>query len=535
MQEHTAASSNSWSALPAITQLLSCHREPNAEDVLLVHKAIAEEEDAARSVDGEINTLIVQMERLRRQKQQHQKAVRQYRSLITLARRIPPELLASISEFCALSGWPRAPLVISQVCSAWRKAAGYPRAWSYIYVDCSSGSMERTRFWLTKALEAPLCITLEVSSEGAMLSDILDVLLERTAQWRSLSIHTESAGQMNYILSHCSRPLPRLLDLDLHVEAGGMGNLIDFDALQNAPCVSRLRLTQPNLPTWNVPFHLTDLHLVLASLPLGAPAASADGWTQLLGGLSSLQHLTLELRYPTERQFTADTGHIADLPNLESLTLSVSPEINGILLHTRAPVLRRLHLRSSREHLGYPHIPSGSYLCRFLESSPHVQLLQLYDVDITPADFLRCFNVLPRLEELRLHESEFSDTELQHLFASTGLCPNLIRLDLRWCSYLTGHMLVELVKSRLSANQGRDVADPCREVEEIAVINCVHVKEQDVLDLAEMTTCRVVMRATEDCCRPRGCCNNDRYRQRFRLRHGIGFSEEQRLKTRIIL
>ncbi|KAH7916199.1 hypothetical protein BJ138DRAFT_693616 [Hygrophoropsis aurantiaca] len=517
---------------------LTCHREPTSEDALLIQEAIAQQEEEAQSIDQEINVLALQVERLRRQKHQHQKAVRQYKPLITLARRIPPELLAKISEFCASAGWPRAPLVISQVCSAWRKAAEYPRSWSYIYVDCSPGSLERTRFWLVMAHEAPLYITFEISPEGTIRPDVFSLLLEHATQWRSLFIHTDDSSQMNFILSRCTGSFLRLIELTLDVDhEGAAWNTIDFSAFQNAPCLSRLRLTQPNLPTWSLPFDLTDLHLVLSSPLHMPPAMSANDWTQLLKGLSSLKYLTLELAYPSDRQLVADTGHFADLPCLESLSLTVSPEVNGVLLHLRAPVLRRLQLRSSCDPLGYPHIPSGSYLSRFLESSPEVRLLELYDVDIAPIDFLRCLNLLPCMEELRLHESEITDAELAYLFASTGLCPNLARLDLRWCGYMTGRRLVELVRSRLHANQssGNHVEGNSREMDEVAVINCVHVKEQDVLDLAEMTICRVVLRATEDHCRQRGCCNNERYRQRFRLRHGIGLSPEQQAKSRIIL
>ena len=88
----------------------------------------------------------------------------------------------------------------------------------------------------------------------------------------------------------------------------------------------------------------------------------------------------------------------------------------------RAPALRQLHLRCSSDQLARPHTPSGAYLCRFLESSPSIQLLELYDVDVERTDFVQYFELLPELEELRLHDSDIADEQLRLLH---GHCPNL--------------------------------------------------------------------------------------------------------------
>ena len=38
-------------------------------------------------------------------------------------------------------------------------------------------------------------------------------------------------------------------------------------------------------------------------------------------------------------------------------------------------------------------------------------------------------------------------------------------------------------------------------IEEVGVVNCAFVREEDVLDLARMTVCRIVMRDGDDYCR----------------------------------
>jgi len=121
------------------------------------------------------------------------------------------------------------------------------------------------------------------------------------------------------------------------------------------------------------------------------------------------------------------------------------------------------------------------------------------------------------LEELRLHETEISNDVLLSLHGPMGACPRLKRLDLRWCEQLAGQALVDLVQSRAdSSGNRRGSFDP---IEEITVINCACVDESSVLDLAHATVCSVVVRDVEDHCRSRGCCSNNRYRQRLRLRH----------------
>ncbi|KAG6378825.1 hypothetical protein JVT61DRAFT_13105 [Boletus reticuloceps] len=96
----------------------------------------------------------------------------------------------------------------------------------------------------------------------------------------------------------------------------------------------------------------------------------------------------------------------------------------------RAPALRKLLLRCSP---GDEHVSAGPPLRRFLESSTHIKLLELHDVDLPREELVLCFTLLPRLEELRLHDSDISDEELRLLFGPAGLCPNLVRLDVRWC------------------------------------------------------------------------------------------------------
>jgi len=311
-------------------------------------------------------------------------------------------------------------------------------------------------------------------------------------------------------------------------------DLVDFSAVHGAPSLHQLDIEQPNLPRWNIPFQLTNLHIFLSPtmLPNLFPASR---WANMLANLSGLKDLTLELSVDSEYRYEPDTMQVVELPQLESLTLMIFPELLGMFDNIRAPSLREFLLRCSP---GHEHVSSGPPLCRFLESSPRIELLELHDVDLPREELVQCFTLLPRLEELRLHDSDISDDELQLLASPVGLCPNLVRLDVRWCVHLTGSALVQ-VRSRVCVDEKMGKSGPvlqqAKELEEVAAINCLHVKERDVLDLAEFTTCRLILRAADDFCRNRGCCANERYRQRMRLRHNIAFHERNPVLARIIL
>ncbi|KAF8558878.1 hypothetical protein OG21DRAFT_1600851 [Imleria badia] len=438
---------------------------------------------------------MTQLDKVRIRKIKHQENIRQYQSLITLARRIPPEVLANIVELCAEGSWTRAPLVASHVCSAWRKAAEYPRVWSRVYVDYGLGDpLTKTQLWLSRAQQSPLHITLDVPANAFSVEEVLLVLFERSTQWKSVTIRTHDTVQLNRILSLMHHPFPQLRRLDCvtHWDTPTT-DLVDFSAVHNAPSLHQLNIK--NL-----------IYLAGTTLPNPVPTSR---WVNILANLLGLKHLTLELSVDSEYYYELDTIQVVELPQLESLAF--------------------LLLRCSP---GYEHVSSGPRLCCFLESSPHIEL-ELHDVDLPREELVQCFTLLHRLEELRLHDSDISDDELQLLSGPAGLCPNLVRLDVRWCVHLTGSALVQLVRSRVRVDveMGKFARElqRAKELEEVAAINCLHVKERDVLDLM------LSQSLGDDTTGNRGCCVNERYRQRMRLRNNIAFHERNPVLARITL
>lgn len=478
-------------------------RQPSDVDINTVHEAITVQEKAIASLDNEIADLMQHVRRITHLKSQHYARIRHLKGLITLASRIPSELLATIFEHAA-SDWSWAPLAVSHVCSSWRAATNVPGVWSHIYVNCDRDPYRRTEFWLSKAQRAPLYITIEVSADASQLELVMDLLAKHASQWRSLIINTLLTHQANYILSRCRKPTPdlRRVDIMTDLERGNADEvedrLVGFqEAFSDAPRLTTIHLSREISQTTHfLPEGITRLFL---HLPLwsGPATFSAISIVELLEGVPSLQQFMIEFPKHHERLFvpSPEASRIADVPYLKSLSFLAPPDVNAVLSSIHAPALRRLRLRSSSDPLGYAHIATGTSLIQFIELSlPPLELFELHDIDLLPADFLRIFASIPDLQELRLHESEIENDVISQFNGAQGLCPRLTRLDLRWCGLLTGRALVELVQSRV----------PSTTIKEVTVLNCSFVNEHDIMDLARLTRCRVVMQHREDICRQ--CC-----------------------------
>ncbi|KZT74582.1 hypothetical protein DAEQUDRAFT_200344 [Daedalea quercina L-15889] len=556
--------------------------EPTPQEILSSHTQVHRHELAITSIHARIASLLAEIAQLRVEEAQHHEAIHTCKGVTTLARRIPDELLAQIFEQCVADGWTRGPVVVSAVCSAWRRAARAPRVWRHVYVNCSSpDALARTRYWLGMTRAGPLDVTVvSVWNPTWQLEEIIDLLLQHAARWRTLAIESTSLYQVNVLLVRI--PLMRTrapalrevsIDTEVHFDetvddgATDVVGLADAFSPATAPALTTLRYFANVVPRAPIfPAHIQHLTISATESPVQRPLA-ADDLLTVLAGVPHLRSLTLSMPLNYERAYVLlpDPARAVVLPFLETLILYGPTDLNEFLFHIRAPRIRRLHLRSL-EDMGYRQQPIAPSLLRFLErsapasfadeselaalNSPSpplnsnsreplselspeagavpLELLELHDIDLAPEAFAAIFRALPDLRELRLHESSISDGTLRLLHGPHGLCPRLTRVDFRWCGHLSGKALVELVKSRLprmtsgtesdesieigvfnpttaanASEGGDDAAEGAADsVEEVAVINCCFVEEQDVLELARLTTCRVVMREVdEDYCR----------------------------------
>lgn len=514
----------------------------SADEILAIHATIRSHELEIESIDAAIRSILRQVQQPRAQRARHVDAIAKCRASISMALRSPDDVLALIFEQCAASGWADAPLVVSHVCRKWRRASFSPRVWSYIHLTSDSlDAVARTRLWLSRALQSPLRVLVDVQVLDPHILDAFELVLDRASQWRSLTLSARFVQQASEILSQCRRPIPNLCTLDVtSFSIGvsteqGVDELAGLDdAFYDAPSLSCVRIVCNRFPP-SLPTTVVELSIELADIPSSRPSLSA--LLQMLGRLPALRSLTLIIPsyFAQIIQNNEDRTTETYLHQLECLIVDAPPDFNEVLRHIQAPALRSLHLRSTEPPLNHPHEGTGEALLQFLKSSnPQIKLLELHDVDIRRDDFVQCFSSLPLLEELRLHETEIPDDALLSLHGPNGSCPRLKRLDLRWCEQLAGRALVGLVRSRVGLDSG-GLGTSFDPIEEITVINCARVDESSILDLAHATVCSVVVRNLADHCRSRGCCTNARYRQRLRLRHQKDLGSPEWANVKLVL
>ncbi|KIM46281.1 hypothetical protein M413DRAFT_441368 [Hebeloma cylindrosporum] len=495
-----------------------------------IRQTIHGHEQAMVSLDEQIEGHMRAIRQLHHLKQQHINAVRHCKGKITLAKRLPFEVLATIFKQCVCEGWTRTPLVVSHVCSSWRQAASAPTVWSHIYVNLEGRDpCQRTRFWLSNAQDTLLTVEVEVGNEAiSNLDGVMKILTAEIHRWKILIIKSTLLGPVNQILGTCIKPTPELRTVDISVaQELTLGNTDEsqshqITALQSsfpfAPIFRALRISRNFLPHRNmVPSSITDLSLKLPSHPPFATSQSISSVINLLGALHKLVSFSIEVPNGHYQNFELDISitQLAELPSLTLLVVTGWNNIFGILSRIITPSLKHLHLRSSLECPQAEETSDWIYLL-LKRSSPPISVLELRDMSLDPQVYGRLFALLPNIEELRLHDSDLVDPILKQVNGPEGLCPLLRRIDMRWCGRLSGGALVELVQSRLRGNiDSSSIASP---ISEITLINCPFVKEEHIVELAQMTTCRLIHRGQEDFCYTYGCCGNERYRKRLKQR-----------------
>ncbi|KAL5508442.1 hypothetical protein ACEPAH_6061 [Sanghuangporus vaninii] len=503
---------------------------PSEDEIRKARNEIAEHEAAIGSLQARIDGLVQQARRIEVQKRKHYDAIAKCRSVLTLANRLPTEVLARIFEIAVQDGWTRGPIVVSQVCSTWREASKTPSVWSHIYIDCDKGDpVGRCNLWLRMARQSLLHITLRTAEQVSMLDAIISLISAHILRWRSFALEASTIQSANYVLSCITTPGPYLKDVSIKVGDSSLAlPLPEFAQVQNqlselkrafegVLSLRRLTLATDICQSWVGLPRITSLNLQLNDCQLSdARPILASEIVRVLSESPNLIELNINISRKDKRDFQLEHDDPVVLPELHSLTLSLPIPFMAFIQHIRAPKLQSLFMRCPDDPQGFATESTREAIRRFFdESMPPLKIMELYDVDISQDDFAFCFNFLSSLEELRLHGSEISDETIRLLDPSFGFLPMLSKLDLRWCGHVTGEALEDVARSRwLASAYGHDISP----LAELTVISCSVVNEKQILGIASYCTCRLKMRDVDDYCLHRGCCDNLRYRNRFRSR-----------------
>ena len=485
---------------------------PPSDLILKAQQEIADHEATITVLQKQLDVLILQARRIEDEKKKHISAIIKCRSLLTLASRLPGELLARIFEYAVQDGWTRGPIVVSQVCSSWREAAKMPSVWSHVYIDCDKGDpVARCELWLQMARQSPLCVTFRTSEYRPKVEAAFSSILSRIDYWRTLVLEVPSIYTINRLLERIISTGPLLQSISIKLGGSpvddllpdivqGQARLDGFrQAFANALGLRRISFQTDTAQSWCGVSQITSLELQLNDCQLtNARPIFFSEIFDVLSESPNLRRLTINISLKDKREVIQDTPiRIVTLPEMDSLTLNIPVHFMAFLQHFRTPKLRKLYLRSPDDPQGFADETTRAALCAFIDlCAPPLETLELYDVDISQDDFLFWFTSLSSLIELRLHGSDILDETLIHLKSPFGLLPNLRFLDLRWCGHISGITLEELAYARSSVC-GSGLLTP---LSEITVINCSFVNEKHILGISNYSTCRLKVHDDNDFC-----------------------------------
>lgn len=449
-------------------------------------------ENSLASLNGEIEACSRRLSALRAKSYVHVLTIRRCKAAMTVARLLPPELLAKIFEHACEMGWTRTPIVASHVCSTWRAAAhSHPNVWSRITVNLGMRDpVDWTKYWLSMARQTSLHVTLFHTVPATAFGKVLALLLERSEQWVSLTLELHLADAQR-ILAACTVRFVRLRSIRISLfSLGGAVEAAESstslaDAFQNAPSLASASFVGSVLPR-DLPSRLTSLRIEYSD-PFGPIVDTPRSVIEALRDLPGLETLALRLGVMTT---TPDSPDI-ELPKLRTLDYEDlgSGEFQ-ILSYLAASSLAhlRVYSQSGPELQDLP-----AHLIPFLKDLPNLETLEVDGVHVWPAHWLSTLPLLPKLRRIHLHDSDIDDKVVERMFGKNGICPGLQRIDLRWCQHVKGTTLVRLVESRVKGGG-------CR-IEEVAAIGCSLIRKQDVMQLASLTTFRVITNERDDRCR----------------------------------
>ncbi|KAH9481742.1 hypothetical protein JR316_0006269 [Psilocybe cubensis] len=385
------------------------------------------------------------------------KSIANLRSLLSPIRRLPPEILTEIFEYCLPSdkfirASPyEAPLLLTHVCSAWRNACiANPLLWRSLEIanDCfvldnvhCRNASSLTHMWFSRAGACPLSLSVED-----------DNICSERVMW--------IISSYGHRFQHLRINIPQPVTLQFG-NANGYTSLETFEIItpygledfQIAALCNSVLMTAPRLRefSWNNSAHFPPSPLRmhwgnLTRLSLNT-SVHVDQCLMIMSKLERITHLTFHnicLSNPTLSNLKIH------LPELTSFIICGDYNISRIFEEATTPKLNELIL-----NLRYW---PGRAVTDFLRRSRcPLQSLNLYFPPLTESDLLECLQIVQgTLKEFTVQSNpgmySVTDDILDRL-TDTGvgqvLCPHLSVIALYDCISCSPGRFAKMVRSRL--------------------------------------------------------------------------------------
>ncbi|KAL5520256.1 hypothetical protein ACEPAG_9469 [Sanghuangporus baumii] len=376
-----------------------------------------------------------------------------------------------------------------------------PRLWSHIaipcWIKCPSNVYELIRLWISHTSNAPLDVDISLYNEDAQvlanskeaesLDDLTNRLLALLAPY-----HSQIQSLWGVFPTSCL-PLVGVREMenikrlfyygtpvyDNFLRVPETINIVDTEARldlgHSKENLKVLSITDCSIDINSILLQTQLTHLELFDLYRSTLMCQETAF-KILQSLPNLQKCVLEL-FKNERIAWNRQGDRLALGNLELLFLIwVFPADVTILLDSiSAPNLIRLGIR------GTPSVGMWNGLHSFLESSQppllRLTLGNLEDMDIRLLDCLRCCPLLTHLSisHSLLPERLFPSLTFKGEAWDMELLPRLEILTVAFCAGLKAQAVATCLASR-----AQDQPAGFRRLQEVEIVNCVHITQNDV-------------------------------------------------------
>ncbi|TFK53413.1 hypothetical protein OE88DRAFT_1655530 [Heliocybe sulcata] len=417
-QHHISAGrvQKGWTAEPAIEHLRRSNDPPSGMEDATLRGYLSDSYGVLQSVDSEIATLRERLAQRIRERDAIRAQMDECKGLLSPLRRLPLELLSHIFVDCLpgntfiIPHRLSAPLLLTQVCSTWRRTALSTSAlWCSLKIEMGQRDEPRThltkaelmRTWLSRAGVRPLSLHYADNRDGVDIvpdgPDMLHILREYLPQCRVLhffALSGETLGGVRF---------PYLERLDISVVFR-----LPRDFLIWTPCIESLKVSWAHflyLDMANMPWeNLTSLHIRSIHRPRECVNA--------LRKCTALRTCTLELNrnWDAEVEDKTDVPEKVVLPGLQFLKLAThtSGIFDAIAESIIAPALKHLEISSLFSKVGSYDVWSSM----FIESGIALETLDLHSIQPpfdTLEDFINMLELMGSLRKLSITGPEAND------------------------------------------------------------------------------------------------------------------------------
>lgn len=392
--------------------LLGTNHPPSELEIYSIRRAVADAKSDQLRLERDIAQLEATLDALYNEKGVINDYIREHEVLLAPARRILPEILSEIFQWCFADGMlasaADAPVVLGQVCNYWRSIAiSTPNLWSSLNLHLRPNNAkfkpDLANTALSRSGACPLTIDLIFTGDDydwdgdwdEHAESCLDSVLNHSRRWKSMYFQLPQCALQK--LSVVKYALPLLERLCIRPTSPPFDMILD--AFEVAPRLSNLCTDMlPNV--LQVPWE--NLKNFEGS---GHNQRESLDW---LHRSPNLVECVINFDYEDEWHIGQPSTSMAHFPRLHKLEVTTDGDdgLEDLFNCLVTPLLSDLRIEYS--DLGpWAQAPFISFLHR---STCALRQLHLIDIPLTDVQLIECLRMVPSLTELVIRGHDLEPT-----------------------------------------------------------------------------------------------------------------------------